>query len=229
MLSQRITGWNATLGAPAGWNPKTDGNCGALVVRMTPPEAARGTVPVQTCESAWEPSPMEMEWLNQGGNVILRVVGWQPPVAVFVEAPEPDVAHKLSAGFARGFATAVGMAASIVHHSPANASALILNLVNRLRVDVRDNPEATIAMQHALKLNLHAHILATAINALQDGDSISQTIAADLRTVAISSELVEVDDLHHAPRCPAWRANGNRLPTGSCLCGARADQEGQPT
>ena len=35
MLKQVISGYNALPGAPAGWNPETDGDCGALPIRVT--------------------------------------------------------------------------------------------------------------------------------------------------------------------------------------------------
>lgn len=35
--------------------------------------------------SAWEPTPADLEALNAGGSVVLRVLGVQPPVALYVE------------------------------------------------------------------------------------------------------------------------------------------------
>lgn len=87
MLKRVILGWNAAPGAPANWNPERDGDCGALPIRAFPPKALDPSsgVRLQYCESAWEPTPKELEMLNAGGSVILRVVGWQVPVALYVE------------------------------------------------------------------------------------------------------------------------------------------------
>jgi hypothetical protein len=70
--------------APAGWKPEQQRECGFLAIRVFPPnfEAAQR---IDYCESAWEPTPAELEMLNNGGSIILRVVGWQPPVALYVE------------------------------------------------------------------------------------------------------------------------------------------------
>ncbi len=61
------------------------GACGALATRVTP--YAPGIV---CCESAWEPTPQELRDLNAGGQVVLRVIGWQVPVALYVEPPPSD-------------------------------------------------------------------------------------------------------------------------------------------
>lgn len=81
-----IPGANANPGAPANWNPEKDGTCGALPIRYEKhPDGS-----VRHCESAWQPTPQELEQLNAGGSVVLRVVGWQVPVALYVE-PKPEV------------------------------------------------------------------------------------------------------------------------------------------
>ncbi len=86
MLKKAIEGWNAAPGAPPGWDPARDGECGALPIRVHPAKALKdSTVRVQQCESAWEPTPRELDMLNQGGQIVLRVIGWQPPVALYVE------------------------------------------------------------------------------------------------------------------------------------------------
>lgn len=87
MLKKVIAGWNAAPGAPANWDPKRDGDCGSLPIRFWPCNAKLdGTEPrVQWCESAWEPTPRELELLNAGGQIVLRVCGWQVPVALYVE------------------------------------------------------------------------------------------------------------------------------------------------
>ena len=84
MIPRRILGAQHWLGAPAGWKPDKDGDCGHLAIR-TAGDPRRST---GWCESAWEPTPRELEQLNAGGSVILRVIGWQPPVALYVEKTE---------------------------------------------------------------------------------------------------------------------------------------------
>lgn len=82
MLAKRILGANHYLGAPRNWDPEKDGDCGHLAIRTQGnPRGGDGW-----CESAWEPTPAELEALNNGGSIILRIVGWQPPVAMYVEA-----------------------------------------------------------------------------------------------------------------------------------------------
>jgi hypothetical protein len=81
MKPKMIAGANANPGAPRGWDPKKDGHCGTLPIRYT--EDADGRI--AQCESAWEPSAEELALLNAGGSVILRVIGWQVPVALYVE------------------------------------------------------------------------------------------------------------------------------------------------
>lgn len=84
MIPRRIMGASHWLGAPADWKPGEDGDCGHLAIRTHGnPRFGHGY-----CESAWEPSPKELEHLNAGGSVILRVMGWQPPVALYVEKAE---------------------------------------------------------------------------------------------------------------------------------------------
>ncbi len=92
MLKKVIQDWNAAPGAPKDWNPERDGECGVLPIRVFPPSALEGKSPLQYCESAWEPTPAELEALNAGGQVVLRVVGWQVPVMIYVEAPPAQAA-----------------------------------------------------------------------------------------------------------------------------------------
>lgn len=82
MIPKRILGANHYLGAPKNWSSEKDGDCGHLAIRTQgDPRSGAGW-----CESAWEPTPAELEALNKGGSIILRVIGWQPPVALYVEA-----------------------------------------------------------------------------------------------------------------------------------------------
>lgn len=92
MIKKAILGWNAAPGAPPSWDPKQDGDCGALPIRVVPPaalEQGRAHL-LQYVESAWEPTPQELEWLNAGGQVVLRIAGWQVPVAIYCEPPRDD-------------------------------------------------------------------------------------------------------------------------------------------
>lgn len=92
MIKKAILGWNAAPGAPRDWDPKIHGECGALPIRVFPPAAARNPSLAQHCESAWEPTPTELEWLNQGGHLVLKVIGWQIPVALYCEPPTEEQA-----------------------------------------------------------------------------------------------------------------------------------------
>jgi len=92
MIKKAILGWNAAPGAPKGWDPALHGECGALPIRAFPPRAIEpgSGIPLQYVESAWEPTPQELEWLNRGGQLVLRVMGWQPPVALYCEPPREE-------------------------------------------------------------------------------------------------------------------------------------------
>ena len=74
MIAKRIAGATHRLGAPSNWT-EGDGKCHALSIRQRD----------GCCESAWEPTPAELEMLNAGGSVILRVRGGQLPVFLYVE------------------------------------------------------------------------------------------------------------------------------------------------
>jgi hypothetical protein len=91
MLKRVIEGWNAAPGAPRGWDPKRDGDCGALPIRVHPTRAfVDPSVRLEYCESAWEPTPDELRLLNAGHSLILRVAGWQVPVALYVDPVKPN-------------------------------------------------------------------------------------------------------------------------------------------
>jgi hypothetical protein len=83
MIAMRIAGATHRLGAPKGWDKDKDGNCGHLWVRVA------GNV----FTSAWEPTPGELQALNEGGSVRLSIVGGQPPVMLDIE-PAPSIVHK---------------------------------------------------------------------------------------------------------------------------------------
>lgn len=78
MIARRIMDATHRLAAPKGWDTANHGKCIDLSVRAEPDGVFA---------SAWEPTPDELELLNAGGSVVLRVVGGQPPVALSVETP----------------------------------------------------------------------------------------------------------------------------------------------
>lgn len=78
MIPKRIADATHYLGKPKNWDADKDGDCHGLAVRV---------VEDNVFQSAWEPTPGELETLNAGGLVILNVVGGQPPVSVSVEMP----------------------------------------------------------------------------------------------------------------------------------------------
>lgn len=80
MLVKLIEGWQKIWGAPAGWVPEVDGKIGGLPAKLVETDAG------YMWESAWEPSPEELDLLNRGGSVHLRVGAYQHPVVqLFVE------------------------------------------------------------------------------------------------------------------------------------------------
>lgn len=85
MLKQVIRGYHAVPGAPKNWDP-SHGSCGGLPIRLL----IDGKGQLYGCESAWLPTATELEQLNAGGTVVLRVVGMQPPVSLYVEPRETD-------------------------------------------------------------------------------------------------------------------------------------------
>lgn len=86
MIAARIPKATRYLGAPLGWKPETDGDCGHLAIRdMT---VNRG---VQSMHSLWEPTPQELDWIARGGKVRLMIVGTvHPPVMLMVDLPPED-------------------------------------------------------------------------------------------------------------------------------------------
>lgn len=83
-----IEGANLSLGAPANWDEARHGPCVRLHIRVTHGEIDDGETvhrPVDYCESAWQPSPEEVQLLIGGGSVVVRVYGGQPPISIFIE------------------------------------------------------------------------------------------------------------------------------------------------
>jgi hypothetical protein len=85
MLVARIRGFTRTLGAPWNWDNAKQGKCGSLPIRDI--ETTAGA----TMESAWHPTPEEIEALRNGAPVILSVVGHiHPPVMLSVGTAPTD-------------------------------------------------------------------------------------------------------------------------------------------
>jgi hypothetical protein len=81
VIPKRIEGATRHLGAPKDWNPDKDGQCGHLAILDV--ELAGG---LPAMVSAWEPTPEEIEAINAGSPIYLRIVGNQhPPVWVWAE------------------------------------------------------------------------------------------------------------------------------------------------
>lgn len=83
MHAGRIQGATRTLGAPPDWDERRDGHCGGLPVRD---EMFAPDLPAMT--SAWFPTPEEIDAMQRGAPIYLRVIGrTHPPVSVFVGLP----------------------------------------------------------------------------------------------------------------------------------------------
>lgn len=93
MIPARIQGATRYLGAPAGWEPATDGHCAHLAIRDV---EINGMAPAMY--SAWEPTPDELAALNAGAKILLIVVGRaHPPVCLEVgERPDPLQLHEIT-------------------------------------------------------------------------------------------------------------------------------------
>jgi hypothetical protein len=80
MIPKRIEGASHYFGAPKGWSTD-DPVCAHLAVRVS------GVAGHKVYESAWEPTPRELDLILKGGTIVLRVLGMQSPVMLYVEAP----------------------------------------------------------------------------------------------------------------------------------------------
>ncbi|NEU14701.1 hypothetical protein G3T14_21720 [Methylobacterium sp. BTF04] len=81
----RVQGATRNLGAPAGWDPATDGHCGGLPIRDEPHSPG-----INQMVSAWLPMPDELERLAAGAPIYLVVLGvTHPPVALTIGNPPP--------------------------------------------------------------------------------------------------------------------------------------------
>ncbi len=74
------------IGAPADWNPETDGECGALSVLDR--QDAKGHPEMV---SRWVLDPGDLAKLREGAAVYLSILGRiHPVVSVYVGDPEPE-------------------------------------------------------------------------------------------------------------------------------------------
>ena len=80
MLRRVIKGFTHTFKPPPDMSAE---KCSDLHVR-----AEMDDNNIVVSQSAWEPTPDELNLLNAGGSIILHVWGGQPPVALTVEAQE---------------------------------------------------------------------------------------------------------------------------------------------
>lgn len=85
MIPRRINGATHCLGKPVDWDEAKQGKCYDLWIRVV----AEPGGAMNRCESAWEPTPDEIEILKAGGSIIVSVVGGQPPIWVSAE-PMPE-------------------------------------------------------------------------------------------------------------------------------------------
>jgi hypothetical protein len=84
MITRRIKDAHVNLAPPPDYPTDGESTCGHLWVRFA--VTSDGLPLVQ---SAWEPTPKELEALNQGASVILEIVGnGMPAVALYVEEAE---------------------------------------------------------------------------------------------------------------------------------------------
>ena len=82
MLIGRHTATTRILGAPSSWNETADGHCARLPIADVICDGAR------VMESAWLPTPGELELLVAGAPIILGILGeYHPPVYLTVGAP----------------------------------------------------------------------------------------------------------------------------------------------
>lgn len=94
IIARRIAGATHNLGAPQGWDADRDGDCGGLWVREHgDARSGHGWV-----ESAWELTPDDIERLKEGRSLIVRIYGWQPPIALYIDPKKPDTSDALQSG-----------------------------------------------------------------------------------------------------------------------------------
>ena len=79
MMKQIINVANVFLQTPADWHNIPNGKLATFQIR-----ASQFVPGIVQCETAWEPTPGELTDLLSGGSVILRSIGGQSPVELYV-------------------------------------------------------------------------------------------------------------------------------------------------
>lgn len=82
MTPRGIKGAHVNFGAPFRWDETENGPCSTIPARLITGKS------FDSVETAWLPTLDELKILNQGGSVILRVVGGMPPVMLYAEPAE---------------------------------------------------------------------------------------------------------------------------------------------
>lgn len=83
MKAIKIDGCTRELGKPNGWDDEKMGPCGSLPIRD---EIGGGNIPRMV--SFWRPTDAELKMLNEGGLVLLYVVGATHPPVMLTTAKE---------------------------------------------------------------------------------------------------------------------------------------------
>lgn len=90
MQPATIKGATHNPGAPKGWT-EANGSCGTLPIIYR--KDAHGN---PESVSAWKPTADELRMLNEGGFVLLSVIGWQVPVCIYTDTKDAATEGKLS-------------------------------------------------------------------------------------------------------------------------------------
>jgi hypothetical protein len=82
VISVRIKDSNTVFGAPESWDNR-NGECANLFVRKQQQDG------VDVMLSAWKPTKLELEMLQDGASIVLGVLGsGHPPVLMYVSDEE---------------------------------------------------------------------------------------------------------------------------------------------
>ena len=82
----RIEGCTRTLGAPSDWSEEHNGVCAGLPIRDVVTDDGNPWM-----QSAWEPSPDELERLKAGAPIILWINGVAHPVVSLQVSEAPSI------------------------------------------------------------------------------------------------------------------------------------------
>lgn len=90
MRAIHFIGVNRVYVAPKGWDEGKHGECHDLFVAQADEDG------LKLCTSVWKPTQQELEILNEGGSIVLQIVGGQPPImlsAQNITETEPERAR----------------------------------------------------------------------------------------------------------------------------------------